>query len=113
MAKNLKKITRLNFQNLSVFSGQRSIFRRYCIQNVQVGIQIQVYNITNESVNCFSQFISVKVKKNLRKSQAQFREKLKKLRLSQNDGFLRKKRVLQNLYLRRSSFFHILSPLTL
>ena len=40
-----------------------------------------------------SQFISVKAKKNLRKSQAQFREKLRKLRLRQNNNFLIKKRV--------------------
>ena len=44
--------------------------------------------INNESVNHFGQFISVKVKNNLRKSEAQFREKLRKLRLRQNDGFL-------------------------
>ena len=40
-----------------------------------------------------SQFISIKVKKNLRQSQAQFREKLRKLRLRQNNDFLIKKRV--------------------
>ena len=45
----------------------------------------------SESVTHFSQFVSVKVKKLLRKSQAQFREKVKKLRLSQNDDFLVKK----------------------
>ena len=50
------------------------MFRRYCIQNVKNGIQIQVCNINNESVNHFSQFILIKVQKNLRKSQAQFRE---------------------------------------
>ena len=55
------------------------------------GIQVQVHNINNESVNHFSQFILVKVKKNLRKSQAQFREKLRKLRLRQNISFLIKK----------------------
>ena len=57
------------------------------------GIQIQVYNIKNESVNHFSQFISVTVRKNLRKSQAQFREKLRKMRLRQNNGYLTKKNV--------------------
>jgi len=41
------------------------MFRRYCIQNVKDGIQIQVYNIINESVNHSSQFILVKVKKKL------------------------------------------------
>ena len=69
------------------------MFRCYCIQNVKDGIQIQVYNINNESVNHFSQFMSVKVKKNVRKSQAQFREKLRKLRLRQNNDFLIKKKV--------------------
>ena len=69
------------FPNLSVFIGQKSMFRCYCIQNVKDGIQIQVYNISNEIVNHFSQFILVKVKKNLRTSQAQFRETLRKLRL--------------------------------
>jgi len=73
---------------LSASIGQKSIFRHYCIQTVKGGIQIQVYNINNESVNHFSQLISEEVKKNLRKSQAQFREKLRKLRLRQNYGFL-------------------------
>ena len=84
-----------HFPKLSVFIGQKSVFRHYCIQNVKDGIQIQVYNINNESVSHYSQLISVKVKKNLRKSQAQFREKLRKLRLRQNNGFPIKKRVLQ------------------
>ena len=58
-------------------------------------IQIRVYKINKESVTHFSQRISVEVIKMLRKSQAQFREKLRKLRLRQNDGFLiSKKRVL-------------------
>ena len=35
----------------------------------------------------------VKVKKNVRKSQAQFRQKLRKVRLRQNYGFLTKKHV--------------------
>ena len=80
---NLKKVTRFNFQNL--------VFRRYCMQNVNDGIQIRVCNINNECFTHCSQFISVKAKKNLRKSQAQFREKLRKLRLRQNDTFLLKK----------------------
>ena len=79
---------------LSVFIGQKSIFRHYCIQNVKDEIQIQVYNINNESVNHFIQFISVKVKKNLGKSQVQFQEKYRKLKIRQNDGFLIKRRVI-------------------
>ena len=66
--------------------------RRYCLQNVKDGIQIPVYNINNEILNHCSQLISEKVKKNLRKSEAQFREMLRKLRLRQNNDFLIKKR---------------------
>ena len=40
--------------------------------------------------------MSAKVKKNLRKSEAQFRKKLKKLRLRQNNDFLIKKNVYRN-----------------
>ena len=88
---------RLNFQNY-FFIGQKAVFRRYCIQNVVDGIKIQVYNIISDSVNHSSQFISVKVKKNLRKSEAQFREMLRKLRLRQSNDFLiKKKRVLSHI----------------
>ena len=72
---------------------KKLVFRRYCIQDVKERIQIHVCNIINESVDHSSQFISVKVKKNLRKSQAQFREMLRKLRLRQNYDFLIKKNV--------------------
>jgi len=51
-----------------------------------------VCDVINECLTHFSQFISEKVEKNLRKSEAQFREKLRKLRLRQNDGFLIKKK---------------------
>jgi len=77
----------------SVFIGQKSIFRRYYIQNVKERIQIRIYKIDNESITHFSQFISVKVKKKLGKSQSQFQDKLRKLRLRHNDGFLIKKSV--------------------
>ena len=73
---------------------KKSVFRRYCIQNVKDGIQIHVYNIINDSVNHSSQFISAKVKKNLRKSQYQFREKFRKLNLRQNNDFL----IEENVY---------------
>ena len=73
------------------FIGQKSIFRYYCIQNFKDGIQIQVYNINNECVTHSSQFISEKVKRNFKIFQAQFREKIRKLRLRQNYGFLIKK----------------------
>ena len=79
------------FPKFSVSTVQKSIFRRFCIYNVKDGIQIQIYNINNESGSHFSQFISVKVKKNLIKSQNQFREKLRKLRLRQNNSFVIKK----------------------
>ena len=81
-----------HFSKFCVFIGQKSICRRYSIENVKDGIQLQVYNINNRSVNHFSQFTSVKVTTNFKKSQAQFQEELGKLRLRQNDGFLIKKR---------------------
>ena len=81
------------FPKFSVFVSQISIFRHYWIQNVKDGIQLQVYHINNESASHFSQFISVKVKKNLRTSQAQVLKRLRKLRLRENGGFLLKKRV--------------------
>jgi len=62
---------------LSVFVVQTSILRHYYIQNVKDGIQIRVYKINMGSASLFSQSISVKVEKILRKSQAQFQEKLK------------------------------------
>ena len=70
------------------------MFRRYRVQTDKDGIQIQVYNIIKDSLHHSRQFISLKVKKNLRKSQAQFREKLRKLGLSQNIEFLIKKTCL-------------------
>ena len=65
----------------------------YYFQNVKHGILIGEYKISKESLAHFSQFFSVKVKKTLRKSQTQFWEKLRKLRLRQNSGFLMKKSV--------------------
>jgi len=79
------------FPKSSIFIGQKPIIHCYCIQNGKDGIQIQVYNSNNESINHFSQFITVEVKKNVRKSQARFQEKLRKLRFWQNDSFLIKK----------------------
>ena len=98
----------MQFPRFSVFIGQKSIFRRYCIQNVKDGIQVQAYNIYYESVNHFSHVISVKFKKNLRKSKAKSREvfhakapkrneakkisgKVKKIQAQAKDGFLIKK----------------------
>ena len=76
--------------------GQKSRLRHYCIRNVKDGTQIRVYKINKESVIHFSHVISVKVKKNLRKSQARFREKLRN-RLRQRGGFLMKKLVVAKL----------------
>ena len=39
------------------------MFCRYCIQNAKDGIQSQVYNINNECLAHFSQFISEKVRR--------------------------------------------------
>ena len=46
----------------------------------------------------FSQFISAKVKKILRKSEVQFWEKLRKLRYRQNNGFLIKKTCIEKYF---------------
>ena len=96
------------FPKLNAFIHQKSIFRHYCIQNVKDGIQIQVYNINTEFLTHFSQFISGKVKKHLRKSQAQFREKLRKLRLRQKDGFLIKKTcIITRIYKNSRSYLSL------
>ena len=55
---------------LSVVVGQKSMLPYYYIQNVKDGIQIRAYKIRKVSVAHFSQFISVKVRKILRKTQA-------------------------------------------
>ena len=89
--KNLKKITRLNFQNLVFLLVKIIEFHHYCFQFVKDGSQVQVYNSNNKCLTHFSQFISEKIRKNLRKPQAQFRGKLRKLRHWQNCGFLVKK----------------------
>ena len=60
------------------------MFRHYCIQNAKDGIQIRVQKNNKESVAQFSQFISVKVKRILRIYEAQFREKLRQLRIREN-----------------------------
>ena len=51
---NRKKNHEAQFPKLSVFIGKKSVFRRYCMQNVKDGIQIQVYNTMNECLNHFS-----------------------------------------------------------
>ena len=64
MAKILRKSVEnytAQFPKLSVVIGQKSIFYHFFIQNIKDGIQIQVYNINNESVNHSSQFSSVEV----------------------------------------------------
>jgi len=42
IVRNSEESYEAQFQNFSVFIGQKSIFRRYCIQNVKDGTQIQV-----------------------------------------------------------------------
>ena len=58
---------------------------------LKTGFKFEPTRLKRGMLTHFSQFISVKVKKILIKPQIQFREKLKKLRLRQNDGFLIKK----------------------
>ena len=73
MVKIVRKSHEAQFLQFSVFIGQNSIFCRYCIQNVKDGIQIQVFKVNNEIANHFGLFILVQVKKDLRKSHAQFK----------------------------------------
>ena len=88
---NRKKIMRHNFQKLVFVLAKNLYFVIIAFKNIKDGIQIQIHNINNEIANHFGLFILVEVKKNLRKSQAQFREKIRKLRVRQNYGFLIKK----------------------
>ena len=70
---NLKTILRKSqgsISKLKYFCWTKSILRNYYIQNNKDGIQHQVYKINKESVTHFWRFISVKVKKIVRKSQA-------------------------------------------
>ena len=93
---NRKKILRKSRGSISTFIVFLMAENQYfvVIAFKMLKIQIHVYSINNERVSHFSQFNLVKVKKNLRKSQAQFREKLRNLRLRQNYSFLIKKLVL-------------------
>ena len=67
------------FPKFSAFIGQKSIFCCYCIQNSKDGIQVQLYKSNNESINHFSQSISVKVKKKLIKILGSISGKVKKI----------------------------------
>ena len=76
------------FLILTVFIGQKSKLFYYYIQSDRNRIQIRVYTKNTESVTHFGQFISVKVKRILRKYQVQFWEELRTLIIRQNDGCL-------------------------
>ena len=76
-----------------VFIDQKSIFHLYCFYNVKNGIQLPAYNINKECVNHFSQFISIKVKKNLRKISRSISGKVKKIEVEADRRFSYKKRV--------------------
>ena len=56
MRLNCQILRKAQFPKFSVFLGQKSMFRRYCIQNFKDGIQIQVYNSSNDIANHFGQF---------------------------------------------------------
>ena len=73
----------------SIFVGKKSTLRHYYIQNVEDGIQIQVYKANKESVTHFSQFISVKFR-HFENISGLISRKVKQSRLIQNDGFLKK-----------------------
>ena len=90
---NLKKIARKSrgsIPKLKCVYWQKSVFVVIAFKLIKMEFK---FKIIKDSLHHSRQFISLKVKKNLRKSQAQFREKLRKLRLRQNIKFLIKKRV--------------------
>ena len=90
--KSKDNLNKAQFIKVSILGSQKFTLCHYYIQNVKNGIQIRVYKINKESVPHFRQLISVKVNKILRKSHAKFREKLRELKVRQNDGFLKTKR---------------------
>ena len=93
---SLKKVLRKPQSSISKFKcfcWSKIDIHDYYIQNVQDGTEIRECKKKKISVYHFKQFISVNVKKILRNSQAQFREKLRNLRLKQMIVFLLKKRV--------------------
>ena len=58
---------------------------------LKMEVKFKYTRLTTKVKFIFASLFHLKVKNNLRKSHAQFREKLRKLRLMQNDGFLIKK----------------------
>ena len=65
-----------------------------CIQNVKDGIHIRVYRMNRDRVSILSSLFRNSFKRISGKSQAQFREKLRKLRLrnmNRHNGFIVKK----------------------
>ena len=74
-------------QNLEFLLAKNQYFVVVAFKMLKMEFKFKYKILNNEDGTHFSQFISGKVKKNLRKSQAQFREKVRKLRLRQNDGF--------------------------
>jgi len=83
-----KIFTRLNFQT-SLFSFAKT--QNYTIitfKMLKMEFKFKYTWLTKESVTHCSQSTSAKVKKLLRKSQVEIPEKLRKLRLRQNESFL-------------------------
>ena len=79
------------FPKLSVSAVVKSIFRHYCVQNGEDGIQTRAYRISKEVQPIPSSLFQKKLRKCEEKSQAQFQEKLRKSRLRKNGVFLTKK----------------------
>ena len=91
---NPKKITRLKFKKilrklqLIFFTCQKLILAHFCKLSYK---DRELWWPNKYRVACFHQFVPAKVKKILRKSQPQIREKLRKLSLRKNSVFLIKK----------------------
>ena len=92
----LKEITRLNFQNSVFLLTKNRNYVMITFKMLKVAFQFKHTRQTHGSeVTHGSECISVKFRKILRKSHAQFREKVRKWRLRLNDGFLTKKCIIQ------------------
>ena len=88
MAKILRQSLKNNeaqFPKFCVFIARNRYFVIIAFKMLKIEFK---FNINNKIVTQFGQFILIKVKKNSRKSRAQFREKLRKLRLKQNNDFV-------------------------
>ena len=98
---NLKKILRKSRGSISkikcFYRQKNRYFVVIAFKMLKMEFKFKYTILLTIVINHSSQFLSEKVKKNFRKFEAQFREKLRKLRLRQNNDFLIKKNVYLTL----------------